>query len=83
MPARFVLRKTALYESDIIKYVEKCHIPNFRLVAMRDGLPNRPKSIESGILNLDDSRGSGTRCVVLDGCVNHCSSLFFRRRILQ
>ena len=60
MPARFVLPKTALYESDIIKYVEKCRIPNFRLVAMRDALPNQPKSIESGILNLDDSRGSGT-----------------------
>ena len=60
MTKKLVLPKAALYETDIIDYVEKCSIPNFRLVAMRDALPKRPNFIESGIINLDDTRGSGT-----------------------
>ena len=60
MTKKLVLPKAALYETDINDYVEKCSIPNFRLVAMRDALPKRPNFIESGVLNLDDTRGSGT-----------------------
>ena len=60
MLARLILPKTALYKSNITKYVEKCRIPKFRLIAMRDALPNRPKPIEAGVLNLDDSHGLGT-----------------------
>ena len=60
MSKKLVLSKTALYETDVIEYVKNCRIPNFRLVAMRDALPKRPNVIETGILNLDDTRGSGT-----------------------
>ena len=60
MTKKLVLPKAALYETDINDYVEKCSIPNFRLVAMRDALPKQPNFIESGILNLDDTRGSDT-----------------------
>ena len=60
MTKKLVFPKAALYDTDINDYVEKCSIPNFRLVAMRDGLPKQPNFIESGIINLDDTRGSGT-----------------------
>jgi len=36
---------------------------NFRGVFLRDELPDRPKANECGILNLDDSNGSGTHWV--------------------
>ena len=60
MNKKLVLPKVALYETDIKDYVEKCSIPNFRLVAMRDTLPKKPNFKECGIINLDDTRGSGT-----------------------
>lgn len=36
------------------------HIPNFRGIFMRDDLPKKPWLNESGILNLDESKGPGT-----------------------
>jgi len=40
----------------------KC-IPSFRGVFVRDNLPRKPNKNECGILNLDDSSGSGTHWV--------------------
>src|SRR5678815_2356411 len=45
---------------DRIEAAKKLNIPNFRGVFMRDALPKRPRRNECGILNLDDSNGTGT-----------------------
>ena len=42
---------------------KRLSINNFRGVFLRDELPGRPRADECGILNLDDSSGSGTRWV--------------------
>src|SRR6218665_326765 len=39
---------------------ERFNINNFRGVFLRDKLQERPRANECGILNLDDSSGSGT-----------------------
>jgi len=46
---------------DILTYAKKLHIPYFRGVFMRDTLPKKgPFENESGVLNLDSSKGPGT-----------------------
>src|SRR6218665_2913468 len=42
---------------------KRLNINNFRGVFLRDGLPERPRTNECDILNLDDSSGSGTHWV--------------------
>jgi hypothetical protein len=52
-----------LSQYDLIKYVRKLKIPNFKGVYMRDTLPKNSiinKENECGIMNLDSVKGSGT-----------------------
>src|SRR6218665_4017790 len=42
---------------------KRLNINNFRGVFLRDELPERPRANECGILNLDNSSGSGTHWV--------------------
>src|SRR6218665_2522081 len=42
---------------------KRLNIKNFRGVFLRDELPERPRTNECGILNLDDSSGNGTHWV--------------------
>ena len=46
-----------------LEAARKLMIPNFRGVNLRDTLPKRPKRKECGILNLDDTTGSGRHWV--------------------
>ena len=48
---------------DLIEYVIKLEIPNFRGVFMRDTLPPRPHTVECGIVNLNTSREKGSHWV--------------------
>lgn len=71
MPAR------ALYDYEIIGYAKKLKIPHFRGVFMRDTLPARPNKNESIIMNMDNSKNSGTHwvCYVKKGnIVNYYDS---------
>ena len=52
-----------MYDSDILNYVRRLRIPNFRGVKMRDELPSKPRKIESGILNLNTSYEAGSHWV--------------------
>ena len=52
-----------MYDSDILNYVRRLRIPNFRGVKMRDELPSKPRKIESGILNLNTSYEVGSHWV--------------------
>jgi len=54
-----VLPNKPLTNFELIDAVKKLNIPNFRGVFMRDTLPKKPRRIECGILNLDDSNGVG------------------------
>ena len=55
-----VLPNKPLTNFELIDAAKKLNIPDFRGVYLRDELPNKPKRNECGILNLDDSSGSGT-----------------------
>ena len=55
-----VLPNIPLTNFDLIGAAKKLEIKNMRGVFVRDELPKRPKKIECGILNLCDSKGSGT-----------------------
>ena len=48
---------------DLLFYAKKLRIPYFKGVYMRDALPDRPKTNESAIINLDSTLGSGTHWV--------------------
>ena len=48
---------------EIIGYVKKLKIPNFRGVFMRDTLPNNPKATECAIVNLNTSKQIGSHWV--------------------
>lgn len=54
------LPQRPLTNFDLTRYVKTLSIPHFRGVFMRDNLPNKIRKFESGIINLDDSRGPGT-----------------------
>ena len=47
---------------DLMDWVKKLGIKHFRGIYTRDGLPNKIKK-ECGIINLDDTQGSGTHWV--------------------
>ena len=48
---------------DLIEYVIKLKIPNFRGVFMRDTLPKVPHKVECGIVNLNTSKEKGSHWV--------------------
>ena len=45
---------------DLNKYAKKLGINNYRGTFTKDLLPEKPRKSESGIVNLEDSSGSGT-----------------------
>ena len=54
----------ARFYLDLISYAKKLRIANFRGVFMRDTLPKSgPLEHESGIVNLDSSKGRGTHWI--------------------
>src|SRR5678815_4901063 len=54
-----VLTNKALTNFELIDAAKKLNINNFRGVFLRDELPKKPRAIECGMLNLDDSNGKG------------------------
>lgn len=58
-----VLENKPLNNFELINTVKRLKIPNFRGVYLRDVLPWKPLKNECGILNLDDSSGTGTHWV--------------------
>ena len=58
-----VLPNKPLSNIELLEAARKLKIPNFRGVSLRDILPTTPKKKECGILNLDDTTGSGTHWV--------------------
>jgi hypothetical protein len=58
-----VLPNVPLSNIQLVEAVKKLRIPNFRGVFLRDALPKKPRAIECGILNFDDSNGVGTHWV--------------------
>ena len=58
-----VLQNKPLSNIELLEAARKLKIPNFRGVSLRDILPKKPKKKECGILNLDDTTGSGTHWV--------------------
>ena len=58
-----VLPNKPLSNIELLEAARKLKIPNFRGVSLRDILPKKPKKKECGILNLDDTTGSGTHLV--------------------
>ena len=58
-----VLPNKPLSNIELLEAARKLKIPNFRGVSLCDILPKKPKKKECGILNLDDTTGSGTHWV--------------------
>ena len=59
-----VLPNHPLTNIELVDAAKKLKIPNFKGVFLRDTLPERPRKTECGIINLDDSSGSGSHWVV-------------------
>ena len=55
-----ILPNQPLTNIQIIDTVNNLKIPNFRGVFCRNELPDKANLNECGIINLDDSQGSGT-----------------------
>lgn len=55
-----LLPNVPLSNFQILDAARKLKIKNMRGVFVRDELPKRPKKVECGILNLDNSQGNGT-----------------------
>ena len=49
-----------LNQYDLMKYVNRLKIKNFKGIYMRDNLPKTVNKKECGIMNLDSVKGSGT-----------------------
>ena len=58
-----VLPNVPLSNIQLLEAAKKMKISHFRGVFLRDELPERPRTNESGILNLDNSGGNGTHWV--------------------
>ena len=58
-----ILPTHTMYDGELLHFVEKLHIPNFRGVKMRDELPKKPHSRECGILNFNTHLQSGSHWV--------------------
>jgi hypothetical protein len=61
--ANVTLPNKPLSNFELIEAAKQLHIPYFRGVFVRDGLPKKTKRKECGILNLDNSAGNGTHWV--------------------
>ena len=63
------LPNRTMYDGDILRYVHKLKIPDFRAVKMSDELPSRPFEKESGVLNFQThlQRGSHWVCWYKNG----------------
>ena len=63
------LPKHTMYDGELLRYVEKLQIPDFRGVKMRDELPPRPHHQECGVLNFNThlQRGSHWVCWYKNG----------------
>lgn len=62
---------STLTNFDILRYVNRVNLPNFRGVFMRDTLPaSGPREYECGIVNLNTSQQSGSHwvCYYKNGC---------------
>ena len=59
-----VLPNHPLTNFELLDAAKKLNISNFRGVFSRDELPKKPRRTECGVLNLDDSNGSGSHWVV-------------------
>ena len=57
------LPTSTMFDGELIHYVHRLGIPNFRGVKMRDELPSKPWKIKCGILNLNTSRQKGSHWV--------------------
>ena len=58
-----MIRHKPLSQYDLMPFIKKYNIPHFKGIFMRDSLPFEPsktEDLESGIMNLDVSSGSGT-----------------------
>lgn len=60
---QLLLPNKALTNRDLLKYVSCLRIPFFRGVFMINELPDLPWLNETGIVNLDNTRGPGTHWV--------------------
>ena len=58
-----ILPNKPLSNLELIQAAKELKIPNFRGVFLRDTLPKKSRKKECGILNLDDTTGSGTHWV--------------------
>jgi len=60
---KVILPNKALSNVELLDAAKKIKIPGFRGVFVRDNLPRKPGKVECGILNLDDTAGTGTHWV--------------------
>lgn len=60
---QLVIPNKELTNEELIKYVSCLQIPFFRGVFMKDALPQKIWKNETGIVNLDNSMGSGTHWI--------------------
>ena len=58
-----LIENKALSNHELIGYIKKLKIKNFRGVFMRDNLPKKKRTKECGIVNLGDSLSDGTHWV--------------------
>ena len=63
MKINYLVLSIPLTNLDILRYVERVNLPNFRGVFMRDTLPLEPNQKECGIVNLNTSHESGSHWV--------------------
>ena len=59
----FIKNLQPLTNYDITNLAKELKIKNFRWVFMRDTLPDKVDDEECGVVNLDESRNSGTHWV--------------------
>ena len=57
------LPRGTLYDGELVRYVQRLNIPNFRGVKMRDELPVKPHKEECGILNFNTHNQPGSHWV--------------------
>ena len=60
---KLTLPTRTLYDGEIIRFIEKLKIPDFRGVKMRDELPTKPHEQECGILNFNTHDQCGSHWV--------------------
>lgn len=60
---KLIIPDKALTNEELTHYVQCLNIPYFRGVFMKDDLPARIRKNESGIVNLDNTSGTGTHWV--------------------